>query len=81
MNVYILFVETNCGRSEESDGYVHSVYATNEAAEAARLKAMDEALERDTILYWDERTMQDGDENADDWEEDYEVRQHQVIEG
>jgi hypothetical protein len=38
--VYVLFHETNTGHSEESDGYVEAVYATEAAADAARLAAI-----------------------------------------
>jgi len=76
MIVYILFHETNCGHSDESDGYVEAVYATQEAAEEARLAAIREARDRGDAIYYDPDT---DEEFAESWEHDWRVEAHQVI--
>jgi hypothetical protein len=72
--VWILFAETNCGRYEESDGYVHSVYEDQQDAEAARKEARQAAREDGETLYCDD----DGGAEHLEWTLDYHVESHEV---
>lgn len=59
MIVYVLFHETNSGHSEESDGYVEAVYATEEAAETAKLAALRKLVEDGEDVYWNPDTKEE----------------------
>jgi hypothetical protein len=72
MTVYVLFHETNTGRSETSDGYVEAVYATEEAANAARLAAIRKARDEGRAIWMDP-------DNPEDWTDDWSVEAHEVI--
>lgn len=76
MTVYVLFHETNSGHSEESDGYVEAVYATEEAAEAARLAAIRKARDEGEDIYWDPDIPDH--EGYDDWTVDFTVLAFEV---
>lgn len=74
--VFVLFRETNTGRaSEESDGYVESIFWTEAEANAAKLDAIREARDKGEAIYHDPDT---GKTN-DDWTVDYRVEAHQII--
>lgn len=68
--VYVLFHETNTGQSEESDGYVEAVYATKEAAEAAKLAAIRRLVAEGEDVYWNPDTEEEG---PADWTDDFKV--------
>lgn len=76
MIVYILFHETNTGHSEESDGYVEAVYATEEAAEEARLAAIRTAIAEGEAVYFNPDTREEFPES---WEHDWRVEPHAVL--
>lgn len=76
MKVYILFHETNTGKFDESDGYVEAVYATEEAANAARLATIREAIAKGLDIYYDPDTDTD---YPDTWEHDWRVEAHTVL--
>lgn len=80
MIVYVLFHETNSGHSEESDGYVEAVYATEELAEAARLAAIRKAVADGLSVWIDPDAYEDGEDGNVDWEHDWTVQPHQVVE-
>lgn len=65
--VYVLFHETNTGHSEESDGYVEAVYATEEAAEAAKLAAIRKLVEDGEDVYWNPDTEEENVHWTDDF--------------
>lgn len=75
MIVYVLFHETNTsrGHTDDSDGFVEGVYATEAAAKAAELEARREASEKG-LSVWNE------DGSVEDWANDWHVEAHQVIE-
>lgn len=77
MTVYVLFHETNSGRFDESDGYVSGVYATEEAAEAARVASLRAAIEACESVW----TNPDDDEAEGDpgWQHDWRVEAHEVL--
>ncbi len=77
MTVWILFHETNTGRSDLSDGYVEAVYATEETANAARLAAIRKARDEGKAI-WMDPDDPDGAGN-DDWTDDWSVEAHEVI--
>jgi hypothetical protein len=68
--VYILFHETNTGHSDDSDGYVEAVYATEEAAEAAKLAAIRRLVAEGEDVYWNPDTEEEG---PADWTDDFRV--------
>jgi hypothetical protein len=76
--VYVLFVETNSGHDEDSDGYVHGIFSTYEAADKVRqgLKAQDR---EDGVDLWpdDDEDDEDADEPLD-WQRCYQIRKWQV---
>jgi hypothetical protein len=76
MKVYILFHETNTGDFDESDGYVEAVYSTKEAAEAAQLAAVRNAILEGRAVYWNPDTQ----EECEHWDDDWRVEEHDVIE-
>lgn len=76
MTVYVLFHETNSGHSEESDGYVEAVYATEADAEAARMVAIRAAIEAGYACYFNPDT----EEEHEQWEHDWHVEPHTVRE-
>jgi hypothetical protein len=77
MTVWILFHETNTGRSDPSDGYVEAVYAAKETANAARLAAIRKARDEGKAIWMD---PDDPDEaGSDDWTNDWSVEAHEVI--
>lgn len=73
MTVYILFHETNTGHSEESDGYVEDVYATEESAEAAKLAAIRAAIAEGEDVYWNPDAPEGEQEGPTDWTSDWRV--------
>jgi hypothetical protein len=77
MTVYVLFHETNTGRSDPSDGYVEEVYAMEEAANAARLAAIRKARDEGRAIWMDPDDADDA--GNDDWTEDRSVEAHEVI--
>ena len=78
MIVYVLFHETNSGHSDSSDGYVEAIYATEEAAEAARLAEIRKARDEGQAIWCDP----DDEDDAGDifWEHDWVVYAHEVLE-
>lgn len=74
MTIWILFHETNVGHTEESDGYVEAVYATEEQATAAQLAAVRAALAEGYRVYWNPDT----EEEDEDWDHDWRVEAHTV---
>ena len=74
--IYVLFHETNSGHSDESDGYIEAVYATEALAEAAKLTAIRKARDDEEAIYFDPDTEEDF---PDDWEHDWRVETHRVI--
>lgn len=70
MTVYILFHETNTGHSDESDGYVEAVYATEAAADAAKLAAIRRLVAEGEDVYWNPDTEEEG---PADWTDDFRV--------
>lgn len=76
--VYVLFHETNTGTGEESDGYVEAVYATNEAAETARLAAIRTARDEGKQIWWDPDQRDDQDQPTD-WSDDWTVTPYEVL--
>lgn len=77
LTVYVLFHETNTGRSEESDGYIEAIYATQELADAACLAAIRKARDEGEAI-WVDPDADGGAENVD-WEHDWRVIPHDVI--
>lgn len=75
MLVYVLFHETNTGHSEESDGYVEGIFATERAAEQAMLDAIRKAIAAGERVYYDPDTERDFPE----WDHDWRVEAHEVI--
>jgi len=75
MLVYVLFHETNTGHTEESDGYVEAVYATEAAAEAAKLAAIRTAIAEGLDVYWNPDT----EEENEYWDHDWRVETHEVL--
>jgi hypothetical protein len=75
MIIYILFHETNTGHSQDSDGYVEAVYATEEHAERVKRAAIRAAVSSGEAVYWDPETEI---ERAGDWEHDWRVEAHEV---
>lgn len=75
--VYVLFHETNSGHSEESDGYVEAVYATEEAAEAAKLAAIRKLVADGEDVYWNPDAPEGEQENVD-WTDDFTVLAFEV---
>ena len=76
MTVWVLFHETNTGRSESSDGYVEAVYATEAAANAARLAAIRKARDEGKAIWMDPDDPDDA--GSDDWTDDWSVEAHKV---
>lgn len=74
--VYVLFHETNTGRGDDSDGYVEAVYATEEAAEAAKLAAIRKAIV-DGLSVWSDPDEAEFENIT--WEHDWHVEAHQVL--
>lgn len=75
--VYVLFHETNTGDAiEESDGHIEAVYATEAAADHARLEAIRKAIAEGKAVYWNPDT----EEETIEWTDDWRVERHQVIE-
>ena len=70
LECWVLFHETNTGHSDDSDGYVEAVYATEEAAEAAKLAAIRKAVEEGQDVYWNPDTEEEG---PADWTDDWRV--------
>jgi hypothetical protein len=75
MIVYVLFHETNSGHSEESDGYVEAIYATQELADAAKLDAIRTARDLGMAIYWDPDT----EEENEHWDHDWSVQPCEVL--
>lgn len=73
MKVYLLFHETNTGHGEDSDGYVEDVYATEEAAEAARLAAIRALVADGEDVYWNPDAPEGEQEGPADWTDDFRV--------
>lgn len=73
MRVYVLFHETNSGHSEESDGYVEAVYATEELAEAAKLAAIRQLVADGEDVYWNPDAPDGEQEGPSDWTDDFHV--------
>jgi hypothetical protein len=73
MLVYVLFHETNSGHSEESDGYVEAIYATEEAAEAAKLAAIRRLVAEGEDVYWNPDAPEGEQEGPSDWTDDFKV--------
>lgn len=71
--VYVLFHETNSGHSDESDGYVEAVYATEELAEAAKLEAIRALVEDGADVYWNPDAPEGEREGPSDWTDDFRV--------
>ncbi len=69
MLVWILFHETNTGHSDDSDGYVESVHASEELAEAAKLAALRALIADGQDVYWNPDT----EEECIDWTDDFRV--------
>lgn len=76
MIVYVLFHETNSGHSDESDGYVEAVYETEALADAARLRAIRDAVQEDKAVWYDPDDP-DAEENTE-WTDDWHVEAHEV---
>jgi hypothetical protein len=75
--VYVLFHETNSGSAEaESDGYIEAVYETEQAAEAAMLVAIREAVAAGKDVYWNPDTETEG---PAEWTDDWRVEPHEVL--
>lgn len=79
MIVYILFHETNTGHSDESDGYVEAVYATEALAEAARAEIL-RGLIADGEAVWSDPDDPDF-EGPSEWEHDFRIVACEVVEG
>jgi hypothetical protein len=77
MTVWILFHETNTGRSDPSDGYVEAVYATEVAADEARLAAIRKARDEGKAIWVDPDDADDA--GSGDWTDDWSVESHEVI--
>lgn len=77
MLVYVLFHETNSGKFDESDGYVSGVYATEAAANEARLLSLRAAIAEGKSVW----TNPDDEEAEGDpnWEDDWRVEAHEVL--
>lgn len=75
MIVYTLFHETNTGHSDESDGYVEAIFATEAEAEAARLVVIRLAMANGQNVYFDPETEID---YPDTWEHDWRVEAHEL---
>lgn len=73
MMVYVLFHETNSGHCDESDGYVEAVYATEEAAEAAKLAAIRGLVADGEDVYWNPDAPEGEQEGPPDWTDDFTV--------
>jgi hypothetical protein len=76
MLVYVLFHETNTGHSDESDGYVEAVYASEEAADAAKLAAIRRLVSEGEEVYWNPDTEE---ECPSDWTDDFRVIPFEVL--
>lgn len=76
MIVYILFHETNSGRSDESDGYVEAVYSNEAAAEAAKLAHIRALVAEGEAVYWDPDS---NTEDSDEWEHDFHIEHFTVL--
>lgn len=78
MVVWVLFRETNTGSaSEESDGFIEAIYATEQQANAARLTAAREARDAGHAVWFDpDQPDRDGPAN---WSHDWRVEPHEVI--
>ena len=77
MIVFVLFHETNSGHSDESDGYIDTVYATKEAADAACVAAIRKARDEGAAIWCDPDDPED--EGDIHWSDDWHVEQHHVI--
>lgn len=77
--VWILFHETNTGHSDDSDGYVEAVYATEDLAEAAKLAAIREAVADGDDVYWNPDAPEGEQEGPADWTADWRVIPCQVL--
>lgn len=71
--VYVLFRETNSGSAEsESDGYIESIHATEDGANAALAESRRLAIEEGRESVWDDET------EPEDWTVDWRIEAHQV---
>lgn len=77
MIVYVLFHWTNTGHSEPSDGYVEAIYATEAAAEAAKLAALRKARDDGEDIWQDPDNP--NDEGNVHWAHDWHVEAHDVL--
>ncbi len=77
--VYALFHETNSGKFDESDGYIEALYATEAAAEAAKLAAIREAIDEGKDVWWN--PDEPDAEGPSYWSDDWRVEAHQVLQG
>lgn len=76
MIVYVLFHETNTGSSDDSDGYIEGIYATEQLAERAKLATIRCAITDGRNVYWNPDTEEEG---PADWTDDWRVEAHQVV--
>jgi len=79
LTVYVLFHETNTGSSDDSDGYVEAVYATEAAAEAARLAAIRKAIAEGRAVWFNPDAPEAERQGPDDWDDDWKVEPFDVI--
>lgn len=71
MIVWVLFHETNSGHSEDSDGYVEAIYATEELAEAAKLAAIRQLVADGEDVFWNPDAPEGEQEGPADWTDDF----------